>query len=163
MRSWVIDLSSINWPLPSSVFSRAHIFQHICEGAGIFSISKRLCRLFNFLFIQSYFKHILELSVFRFFMRWDPTQILFLQKKPRILPLVAGAHFLDLCEQHVQPARENDSRPCHSAVSSSQFQILCIPPVHGKGVLLMACRGSPLRPYKCKLVEPMVTYLEFWL
>ena len=86
---------------------------------------------------------------------------LFLQKKPRILPLVAGAHFLILCEQHVQPARENDSRPCHSAVSSSQFQILCIPPVHGKGPLLMARRGSPLRPYKCKLVEPMVTYLEF--
>ena len=160
MRSWVIDLSSINWPLPSSVFSRAHIIQHICEGAGIFSILKRLrSRWFSFLVVQSYFH-----SLFCVFLCEEITlKFCSSKKKPRILPLVAGAHFLILCEQHVQPARENDSRPCHSAVSSSQFQILCIPPVHGKGPLLMARRGSPLRPYKCKLVEPMVTYLEFWL
>ena len=162
VRSWVIDLSSINWPLPSSVFSRAHIIQHICEGAGILLILKILRRWFNFLFIQTYFQHT-WIFCFSFFYVMRPHSNFVPPKKPRILPLVAGAHFLILCEQHVQPARENDSRPCHSAVSSSQFQILCIPPVHGKGVLLMACRGSPLRPYKCKLVEPMVTYLEFWL
>ena len=72
-------------------------------------------------------------------------------------------HFLILCGQHVQPALQNGNPPCEYAANSKFFvKKPKARPFHGKGPPLMTLGGSPLGPYKCKLVEPTVTYIQIF-